>query len=319
MSRQTILSKSDGIRNETGPSKNTGSRVAAVLDDIAQSFVPMEGVNPLTEKITGPLYQSNIGINDPLNASEDYKMYTGKLYQNYIESAEIKYVNPNNSDTHIVTKRLNYFGSTMSSHVTGASGYSLITTQTTVNVINNPVHMAELSSNVNNQYKSGIFKMDLTGISLNFQSGVKNTVINLNENGLRVSGIANAQGDPFFTRQLVQKSDGTVGWENKQNTEPVLPYVPMVTIISFDASDPTYLIMKMMVTGVVGPITSPYFDIWIHTGVANDLKAQNVETFGQTLDASATLPGNMVSATSFIINVRFPKATNTSPLWTNTS
>jgi len=136
---------------------------------------------------------------------------------------------------------------------------------------------------------------------------------------LIASDLPNAQGDPSFNRELVINSSGVIGYDNRQNAALILPYVPIVNIISFDASDATYFIMKMLVTGVVGGITSPYFDIWIHTGISNDIKAENVETFGQTLDASATLPGDMLSATSFVINVRFPKANNTSPLWTNTS
>ena len=149
--------------------------------------------------------------------------------------------------------------------------------------------------------------------------GVTNPTASIDTSTLRVRNLPNTQGDPAYNKQLVINQNGTVGYKEMQNSAIVLSYVPLVNILSFDAADPIYFIMKMMVTGVVGPIISPYFDIWIHTGVANDLKAQNVETFGQTLDASATLPGDMVSTTSFVINVRFPKANNTSPLWTNTS
>lgn len=43
---------------------------------------------------------------------------------------------------------------------------------------------------------------------------------NITIGGLKATSLNNAQGDPLFTKSIVAKPDGTIGWENKAPTTP---------------------------------------------------------------------------------------------------
>jgi len=73
------------------------------------------------------------------------------------------------------------------------------------------INMSSVDIN-NNQHTS--FSISTDGMYL----GTNGKTFSFNENGLLVDNLVNAQGDPTFTRQLVQKENGSIGWEAKPET-----------------------------------------------------------------------------------------------------
>lgn len=70
MSKDTISQKSNQIRNETQDKRNTGSRVADVLDDINETFFSLEGTT-VDKPIVGPIYSIGHVVNEGIDFSDD--------------------------------------------------------------------------------------------------------------------------------------------------------------------------------------------------------------------------------------------------------
>jgi len=128
------------------------------------------------------------------------------------------------------------------------------------------------------------------------------------------SYMPNAQGDSTYNRNIVAKSDGTIGWENK--TSLLLPYVPKVTLKSFSQDVDNYYI-RVMVSGIIGGYSSPPFRIFVHSGVGTEIEAN-------TIGVSITSVGGVLlpvsgAANSIYFTLTFPKSSNVHPLWANTT
>lgn len=66
---------------------------------------------------------------------------------------------------------------------------------------------------------TGANRIDVKTFSTTIQSGT-NQSLTVSSAGVAMVGLPNAQGDPTFTRQLVQKEDGSIGYESKPS-EPI--------------------------------------------------------------------------------------------------
>ncbi|GEN74072.1 hypothetical protein [Chryseobacterium lathyri] len=131
--------------------------------------------------------------------------------------------------------------------------------------------------------------------------------------GLKATSLNNA--DATYTKNVVAKPDGTIGWENK--TSIVLPFIPKVEIHTYEQDASNYY-MNILVSGMVGSITSPYFRIFSHSGTGTDIEASGVTVVSQVSTGTVIMPGN-ISANSMLIRISFSKSANTSLLWSSAS
>jgi hypothetical protein len=133
-------------------------------------------------------------------------------------------------------------------------------------------------------------------------------------NGYLVIGSAympNAQGDATYTKNIVAKPDGTIGWENKATSGGLKP---SIKILDYTQDATNYILRVSSSQG--NPITSygsPYFEVGIHS---TPVIAQNI-TVQEDLINQLTGTNSNVPMQGRVSTILIPKATNTSPAWNN--
>ncbi|MCQ4139241.1 hypothetical protein [Chryseobacterium sp. EO14] len=138
--------------------------------------------------------------------------------------------------------------------------------------------------------------------------GVTSPTTSIDTNTLRLRTLPNGISDSSFTRNVIIKNDGTVGYEAKLPT-----YYPKVTINSY-SQDATNYILKVTVSNIPSggfSSTGGYFSI--SAIGSNSVDAVDiVVTFDSLL--GFVINGNLQGAD---FTITFPKASNTSPVWNN--
>lgn len=145
---------------------------------------------------------------------------------------------------------------------------------------------------------------------------------NTKTTGLIITDPANAQGNSTFSKQLVAKSDGTVGWENKVDTTDDLRRLSYITDLTYtqDSNNyyikgTAYLCMKDGVGGNAG--IGSYLKLFVNnnqiTGITADRDFWYLNNFSYT-----TAEGTFnVSQMILPFTITIPKATHTETYWTS--
>lgn len=121
----------------------------------------------------------------------------------------------------------------------------------------------------------------------------------------------NAQGDATYTKSIVAKPDGTIGWENKATAGGLKP---SVKILDYTQDATNYILRVSSNQG--NPIASygtPYFQVGIHS---TPVIAQNI-TVQEDLINQLTGTNLNVPIQGRVSTILIPKATNISPAWNN--
>ncbi|MCX8526148.1 hypothetical protein OF897_19725 [Chryseobacterium formosus] len=180
------------------------------------AFIPMNGVDPYRERITGAFYQGNLGIYDPLYLNGHYRSYRGNQFNNAFDKTEFVTSSPY-GDRLRVTKALEYYGDSVSVSVSDQS-YST-NSQLVVSYnwmyADQPRIFFYVSKNNNQGAKQSTFNITDSGLEMDFSTYYVSRNFQINTDGFKMTGLTNAQGDPTFTKQIVQKDDGTLGYEPK--------------------------------------------------------------------------------------------------------
>lgn len=284
---------------------------------VVGNFIPMEGIKPNNgERISGVLYQSDVAIND--GDTGTYRIYSGAPYNGYVQKTQ-----SNINVGGVLFDAENTFttsGKRHSSAVSKENGdYSILYTQSMVHDVGSANYQVNLHNYVGGQSVNGQFQMTDEGVVMNFSNSTVDTGFTLESSGFKISGITNAQGDSTFTRQLVQKENGLIGYEPKNSSKPTL--YPKVDIVEY-SEDETHYLMKITVSNVddstYGTSDTGIFNV--STGGTSALiDAIDVDaTFiGSTEYASSPAPsiGQYNRIWGYSFNVKFPKNSNTHPFW----
>lgn len=126
----------------------------------------------------------------------------------------------------------------------------------------------------------------------------------------------NAQGDSTYTKSLVAKPDGTIGWEDKANLTTLGGVIPDVKILDYTQDATNYILRVTVNYGQVGAQSAPIFDVAIHSANihAQNITASPTDAVNQIV-SSGFIEGVAITGVTYTILI--PKATNTSPAWNN--
>lgn len=146
--------------------------------------------------------------------------------------------------------------------------------------------------------------------------GVTSPTESIDTNTLRARSLPDGNSDATFTRSVITRNNGTFGWE----TRPTPTFYPKVTINSYtqDASD---YILKVTVSNLPPESYSSAGGLFnVSVFGSNPLNAANITA---TNDSILGYANNIISLSpyialgSFDFTIKFPKASNTSPIWNN--